>query len=109
MDSDISSTYRCIQEEFLHLNFKYLNTTFTPCKFISLKKKIKNKEKREKKLQVLVLNVEQNAASQFFNFHFTTALLHDYPCSATHTRILLLKYQQCCTTSTQWSACKHRN
>lgn len=45
MDSDISSAYRCIEEDFLHLNFKYLNTTFTLCKFVSL---IKNKEQMEK-------------------------------------------------------------
>lgn len=90
MDSDISSTYRCIQEELLHLNFKYLNTTFTLCKFISLFKKVETQEKREK-LQILFPNVEQYATTQFFNFHFTTALLHDFPCSATHTMILLLR------------------
>lgn len=56
MDSDISSTYRCVEEDFLNLNFKYLNTTFTLCKFISL---IKNKEQMEKgdKIYLLINNL----------------------------------------------------
>lgn len=65
MDSDISSAYRCVEEDFLHLNFKYLNTTFTLCKFISL---IKNKEQMEKgdKIYLLINNLYLKKKSQIF-------------------------------------------
>lgn len=91
MDSDISSPYRCIQEDFLHLNFKYLNTTFTLCKFISL---IKNKEQMGKR-DIINLVIHNLYLTEFYlsNFYidFTSVLLNAYPWSATHTMILFLR------------------
>lgn len=107
MDSDISRTYRCIQEDFLHLNFKYLNTTFTLCKFISLIKKKGGGEGQKGQKSYIVNSLLIFNKIVFLNFYIAfISVLFRVPEEPQEPLSYFVECQQACTTTSQWHLCK---